>query len=300
MEADTGVVVPTALGTPGVSAWRRLWRRSRSIVSFLIILVVLIGAWEGYKALWTALDWSWPVRPDNSAMPHTWDIIDSLFSPAQRGNDTLLITILLEAALFTLREAFIGFVIGSVVGFSIAVAFDRFRILERAFLPYVIASQTVPLIAIAPIVVIWGGRAEIPLWFMVSLISAYLTFFPVTVNTLRGLRSPEATATELMRSYAAHPRQVLWKLKLPAAVPYLFTAFKVAATISIVGAIVGELPAGLRDGLGRQLLNFSYYYISGPEKLYGAVLVSALAGFAFVGVVALAERLIVGRERMVQ
>jgi NitT/TauT family transport system permease protein len=272
----------------------------RRALYFLAILAALIATWELYKVAWRGLGWSTPVRPTNDSMPHTWDMVDALFSPARRGGEDILLVILLRAAWFTLREALVGFLIGAVVGLVLALVFARSPLVERGFMPFVIASQTIPLIAIAPMIVIWGSQRDLPRWMMVSIIAAYLTFFPVVINTLRGLRSPPATSVELMRSYAAKPRQVLWKLQLPAAIPYMFTAFRIAATASVIGAIIGELPSGLGDGLGRALLNFMYFYISGPEKLYAAIIVSAFVGIAFVGVVVLVERLVVPPTRRVE
>ncbi|TMG41939.1 MAG: ABC transporter permease subunit [Chloroflexi bacterium] len=117
----------------------------------------------------------------------------------------------------------------------------------------------------------------------------YLTFFPVTIAGLRGLRSPDPRALELMRSYAASPRDVLVKVRMPAAAPYLFAALKVAATASVVGAIIGELPSGIRDGLGGAILNFNQYYISGPPKLWAAIIVAAVVGIGFFAIVRVAE-----------
>ena len=164
-------------------------------------------------------------------------------------------------------------------------------------MPFVVASQTIPMIAIAPMVVIWGGRIGWSPTVSVAVIAAYLAFFPVTINALRGLRSPDPAAVELMRSYAATENQILWKLRLPASLPYLFTALKIAATTSVIGAIVGELPAGVPDGLGRSLLNFNQYFITGPERMYAAVIVSALLGIVFFAAVALAEYLVGRRSR---
>jgi NitT/TauT family transport system permease protein len=199
----------------------------------------------------------------------------------------------LRAAGWTLRAAVVGFVLGSAVGLALALVFLRWGLLRRGVMPYVIASQMVPLIAIAPMVVIWVRSNGWPAWYGVAAISAYLTFFPVTVNTLRGLTSPSATSLELMRSYAASDAQVLAKLRFPAALPYLFTALKIGATASVVGALIGELPAGLQDGLGRVLLNGAQFYITRPEQLYAAVLVAGALGLAFAGVVGLVERLVV-------
>jgi NitT/TauT family transport system permease protein len=164
-------------------------------------------------------------------------------------------------------------------------------------MPYVVASQTVPIIAIAPMVVVWGGRVNLPQWLSVSMIAAYLTFFPVAINTLRGLRSPEPTSIELMRSYASTPSETLWKLQVPAALPFIFTALKVSAAASVIGAIVGELPAGLRGGLGRDLLQFSQQFTAAPQKLFAAVIIAGLAGIAFVGLVTFVEHRVVAPAR---
>ncbi len=284
--------------SPGQPAWLR------QTVAFFVILALLVGGWEGYKALGKAThnkipltDVRLPIRSDDNSMPHIWDIVGALLRPARRGGEDTLLVILARSAVFTWREAAVGFLVGSVIGFALGVVFIHSGLLERGLMPYVVASQTVPLLAIAPMVVIWGSRLNWPAWVAVTIISAYLTFFPVTINTLRGLRSPDPTALELMRSYAATDWQVLWKLRFPASLPYLFTALKVSATVSVIGAIVGELPSGIADGLGRALLTFSYYYISGPEKLYAAVLGSAALGIVFVGAVTLVERLVLPARR---
>jgi NitT/TauT family transport system permease protein len=214
-----------------------------------------------------------------------WDIAGALANPVQRGTDQSLLQFLIGAALYTWREAAIGFVVGAVLGIALATAFVHSRLLERAFVPYVIASQTIPIVALAPMIVFAFG----PSVLSVVIISTYLTFFPVTIAMIRGLRSPDPRALELMRSYAASRRAIFWKLRLPASVPYLFTALKISATASIVGAIVGEGPGQIRDGLGRAIVNFNNQYISGPEKLWAAILVSAALGIVFFGLVRLAE-----------
>lgn len=253
-------------------------------------MAVLILLWEGYKLIWLQMGWIRPVRPDNVVMPHVWDMVLELFRPLQRRTGEILLVDLLSRALFTLREAFAGFVIGGLFGFGLSVLFTRSLLLERAFMPYVIASQTIPIIAIAPMVVVWGRQAGLPPWLAVAVISAYLTFFPVAINTLRGLRSPDPNAMELMKSYAATPREILWKLQVPAALPYIFTALKVSATASVIGALIGELPLGLGDGMGRALLTFSQQFATRSTKLYGTVIITAMVGIVFVGAVVLAER----------
>ncbi len=295
--ADTEIVVApaAAAGGPGPQPPARAPVAKR-VLWFLGILALLITAWELYKVAGKALDTTWPVRPDNKSMPHVWDIVAEMFE-RRRAQDDILLVILLKESLFTLREAAAGFAVGSTFGFGLAVMLVRSRILERGLMPYVIASQTIPLIAIAPMIVVWGGRLGWPTWVPAAIIAAYLSFFPVTINTMRGLRSPDPTAMELMRSYAATPRETLWKVQVPAAMPYIFSALRVAATASVIGALVGELPSSLNRGLGRALLTFTYTFISAPEKLYAAIIVSGLLGILFVALVVLAERRVLPPNR---
>jgi NitT/TauT family transport system permease protein len=266
-----------------------VFRAARSLASFLVVIGALTIVWEVVKLLggdpsepWTP-PFQWTVASDLN-MPHVWDIAASFVEPAQRNGPPLGL-VLVNAGIFTFREAFGGFVFGAVLGLALAIVFVHSQLLERALVPYVVASQTVPIIAIAPVVVIWlrGG------WLAVAVISAYLTFFPVTIAGLRGLRSPDPRALELMRSYASSSRDVLLKVRLPAAAPYLFAAFKVAATASVVGAIIGELPSGIRDGLGGAILNFNQFYVSGPPKLWAAIIVAAVVGIGFFALVRAAE-----------
>ena len=271
----------------------------RRTLAFLGILAALALLWEGYKWMGTATGGVWPgtsvdlpVRTNERSMPHIWDVVWALFRPARRGGEILL-WVLLRAALFTWRSALVGFLFGSAIGFGLGVLFVRSSLAERGLMPYVVASQTIPILAIAPILVVWAGRISVPRWLVVAVISAYLAFFPVAINTLRGLRSPPAAASELMLSYAAHPRQVLWKLQAPAALPYLFPALKIAATAAIIGAIVGELPASMPDGLGRAILNFASAFSAAPAKLFASILVASLLGITFVAIVALIERSVV-------
>jgi NitT/TauT family transport system permease protein len=219
-------------------------------------------------------------------LPHLQTIASALLQPARRNGPLLLVRILADAALHTWGEAVIGFTIGATFGFLLGTVLAHSAILQRGLLPYVIASQTIPIIALAPIIVIWLGAGIMS----IAVIASYLTFFPVTINTLRGLRSPAPTSLELMHSYGASRWAIMWKLRFPAALPYIFTALKVSATASVVGAIVGELPSGVRDGLGRAILNFSsdYSAISTP-KLWGAILMASLIGVIFFLIVSLIE-----------
>ncbi|MEM9655054.1 MAG: ABC transporter permease subunit [Actinomycetota bacterium] len=273
------------------------------LVRPLMIAAVLIGfaaLWEGYKLLGGATDGNWPgtstelpVGPDDLTMPHTWTIIGALLDPVRRGSDETLALFLLKSAWFTFREAAIGFLVGAGVGLGLALVMLRSRFLDRGLVPWINISQTVPLIALAPIVVTWGRTTFLSDVQAVSLIAAYLTFFPVAVNGLAGLKSPDPASLELMRSYAASWWSTLFKLRLPAARPYLFPAFKLAATLSVVGSIVGEISAGVSGGLGRVILDFAGRYTTGPEKLYAAVLAAGLLGLFVFSLATTVERRLV-------
>ena len=281
----------------------------RAVGAFLLVVAVIAVVWETAKSIggvpWRDIlgspiepPWDPPFRIkqlNDQNLPHVWDVATAFFQPATRNSPHTLGAVLVDAAVFTGRSALAGFAMGAVFGTALAVAFVHSRLLERALVPYVIASQTVPIVALAPMVVLWIGRD----WTSVALVSAYLTFFPVTIAGIRGLASPDPRALDLMRSYAAGARSVLWKVRFPAALPYFFTAFKIAATASVVGAIVGEEPTGIRGGLGRAILQFNEQYISGPEKLWATVLVSAALGIVFFGAVRLAEVLILRNRQAV-
>jgi NitT/TauT family transport system permease protein len=275
----------------------RLLRSTGRGLLFVAVPLVLWGLWEGYRWLWINRGWTWPFAVDQTTMPHIADIFRALFrnpSSVSGGGDKL-ITLLLKAALFTAKEAAVGFALGASIGFLLGVLLAQWRLLQRGFLPYIVASQTVPILAVAPIVVVYLGTLHVAAWFSVAVIAAYLTFFPVAISTLRGLQSADRRALELMRSYAAGRLTVLWKLRIPTALPYIFAALKVSATASIVGAIIGELPSGIQDGLGGMILVFNQYYGLDPTQLWATNLIAALLGICFFLVVLLVERLVVRR-----
>src|SRR6184192_1893145 len=266
---------------------------------FLFVLAALWGLWEGYRWLWMREHWSWPFLVDDTSMPHLHKIFAALWAHARPGDvGPRLITILVKAAAFTAKEAAVGFVLGAVLGFALGVVLAHFRVLQRGFLPWVVASQTVPILVVAPMVVVWLNP-KLPTrfqdWGAVAVIAAYLTFFPVTINTIRGLHSADRRAIELMRSYAAGNWRVLWKLRVPSALPYIFAALKVSATASVVGAIIGELPSGIQDGLGGKIIVFNQYYSLDPTQLWATNIIAAALGILFFLAVLLAEKLAVRR-----
>jgi NitT/TauT family transport system permease protein len=188
---------------------------------------------------------------------------------------------------WTGHAAVLGFLLGTAIGVGLAAVFMSSRLLAQSLMPFVVASQTIPIVALVPAIMVslgLGLRSEV-------LISAYLAFFSITISTYKGLQSVQPLAFELMRSYAASPHQVFLKLRLPAALPFLFTGLKIGVTASLVGAIIAELPSGSPHGLGQALLNASQYSLN--ILLWSTVLSAALLGLALYGAVVVAERVTV-------
>ncbi|MGD8485207.1 MAG: ABC transporter permease subunit [Chloroflexota bacterium] len=276
-------------------------RVARTVLAFVVFFGIVFLTWELFKWLfgdpWRFEDvlgtgWDYFHQPpfyliqaSDLQLPHVWDIVYALSEPVQRNQDESLFVYLVGAAFSTWRQAVIGFAIGAFIGVALASIFVHSLLTERAFMPYVIASQAIPIVALAPIIAAAAGRGATA----VVIIAVYLTFFPVTVAQSRGLRSPDPRSLELMRSFAASKWDIYRKVRLPASVPYLFTALKVAAAAAIVGAIIGEGPGGVKDGLGRAIINFNQQYISGPEKLWATILIAALTGILFFVMVRIAE-----------
>jgi NitT/TauT family transport system permease protein len=272
-----------------------LRRMAVSAATTAAVLGALVGGWELYRWIWISAGWTWPFLVDDTSMPHIHTIVQALFRHPTSGFGDILIVQLLRAALFTAKEAAVGFAIGASVGFVLGVLMSEWRLLQRGFLPYVVASQTVPILAVAPIVVVYLGSLNVAAWFSVAVIAAYLTFFPVAINTLRGLGSTDRRAVELMRSFAAGRWTILWKLRVPAALPFIFSALKIAATASIVGAIIGEAPSSIQEGLGGYIVNFNQYYSLNPQNLWATNVIAALLGVSFFLAVVVAEKLVVRR-----
>jgi NitT/TauT family transport system permease protein len=283
-----------AMEQPGRARVGEAARGAKRVGLVLAGLAAFWGLWEAYRWFGESIGITWPFRVDATNMPHIHDILNALTKPLQPGGP-LLIQEEWHWALFTGKEALLGFVLGGLVGFALAVLLSQSRILRRGLLPYVVVSQTVPILAVAPMVVVGLGTKGVQPWVAVSVIAAFLTFFPVAMNTLRGLLSPDPRSLELMRSYAADRRAVLWKLRLPASLPFVFSALKISATVSVVGAIIGETPASIQDGLGGAIVNFNQYYSTGPERLWATNIVCAALGLAFFGAVVLAEHLVLRR-----
>jgi NitT/TauT family transport system permease protein len=268
---------------------------TRKALLFVLALALVAAAWELYKAVGPAdggaiLGWRILPRANDTAMPHVWDMGERLFDDESRTSDRPVWRVVLAGAWYSFRLAFAGFVIGAVVGVGLAAVMARFNVVKRGLLPYLVVSQTVPLIALAPLVVSWGGRLQIgswewPRWLSVAVLGAFLAFFPVAVGTLRGLDSASATSLELMRSFAASHTQTMRKLRFPSAVPFMSPALKLAATASVIGVVVAEISTGLRGGVGRLIIEYARQASGDPAKMYTALVGAAVLGLAMYGLV---------------
>jgi len=210
-------------------------------------------------------------------------VYDSVF-----GYPPLAPRSLVYHSLVTLTATLLGFVLGALLGIVLALMIVHSRVLERSLMPWIICSQMVPILALAPIFIVVLGALGLHGLLPKSIISAYLCFFPIAIGMVKGFTSPEPLQVELMRTWSATPRQMLWKLRWPSAVPYLFASLKVAITISLIGAIVAELPTGAEAGIGARLLAGSYY--GQTIQIWAALVASAVLASGLIGIVGLVER----------
>lgn len=261
-------------------------------------IIVLAAVWELYKAFGPAdglVVAGARVLPRTSdlAMPHLWDMLARLADPVTRADGArplwLEVTI---AATFTLGIAAAGWVVSLIVGFGLALVMQRWRLAEWGLLPWIILSQTIPLIAFAPVVRSWGSRIEIGAfewqdWMSVALIASYLAFFPIAVGALKGLQSPDAIHVELMHTYAVGWWTTLLRLRLPAAVPYLLPALRLAAANAVIGAVVAEVSTGLQGGIGRILIQYAGQASGDPEKAWGPIFGAIVLGLVAAGSIAI-------------
>lgn len=244
--------------------------------------------WGAMDLVRATLSMDRPVLP----APHQilLDLVESIFGwPIDSPRNLLFHTAVTSSA------TLLGFAMGTLLGALLAVAIVHSRTLERSLFPWIIASQTVPVLAIAPIVIVILGSFGLTGLFPKSIISMYLCFFPVAVALVKGLRSPGIMELELLHTYAASAGQTFWKLRVPASLPFLFPSLRVGIAAGLVGAIVGELPTGAQAGLGARLLTGSYY--GNTVQIWSALVMSALLGLALTGAVALAERLLTPGEK---
>jgi NitT/TauT family transport system permease protein len=272
-------------------------------IPVLIICLVIIVIWylaaipmnhvvtetkinEAGGGLYNTLAFSWnhdrPVLP----APHqvVGEIWKSVFMVAPWKVKSLIYHLWV-----TLSSTLVGFIFGTALGIALAIGIVHVQSLEKSLMPWIITSQTIPILAIAPMLIVVLGKTGLPDIFTKASISTYLCFFPVAIGMVKGLRSPDVLQLDLMRTYNASPAQVLWKLRFPAALPFLFASLKVSVAIALTGAIVAELPTGAVSGIGARLLQGSYY--GQTLQIWAALFVAAFAAAALVWLLAALERL---------
>ncbi|TFC26067.1 ABC transporter permease subunit [Cryobacterium sp. TMT1-3] len=308
MPTQTERTAPLNRGALGVPELRVPHRRStvvrprlRAGVFGLAGLALLGLVWELYKTVGPAdgvVLGGVTVLPRTTdlAMPHLAVMFERLFEPVTGAASALpLWQAVLAGSLFTLGIAAVGWLVGVTVGLALALLMQRLRLAESAILPWIILSQTVPLIAIAPLVRRWGAQLQFgeftwESWMSVALIASYLAFFPVSIGALRGLGSPDANHVDLMRCYAVGWWKTLWRLRLPASVGYLLPALRLAAVSAVVGSVVAEVSIGLRGGIGRLIVEYAGAAGGDPGKpwapIFGSILVGLVAA-GFVGLIGL-------------
>ncbi len=282
-------------------------RRGRVTAALWGVLgvVALLAAWELYKLLGPAEGLVVGAvegrtgsgvmilpRAHDRAMPHIWEMVARLFQSTSGGSTPPLFVPVLAAALTTLGIAAAGWIIGVLVGAILGLVMQRWRLAEWGLLPWIVVSQTVPLIAFAPLVASIGaqidrGGTPWPQWLSVAVIASYLAFFPVAVGVLRGLEAPDRIHLDLMRSYAAGYWATLLRLRLPASVPHLLPALRLAAANAVVGAVVAEVSIGMRGGIGRMLIQLAGQGSSDPAAPWGPTFGSIALGLVAAGSVAL-------------
>jgi NitT/TauT family transport system permease protein len=282
---------------------RRL--REGSTMPVLIVLAAIVCVWY-LAAIWLNAQWQFSIyqRADDT----TWDWIDFALAtwsqdrPVLPSPHQVLVELwnttvetaptskrsLVYHGWITLSSTLLGFVMGTLLGIGLAVAIVHNAASDRTLMPWLIASQTIPILAIAPMVIVVLNAAGISGLIPKALISTYLSFFPVAVGMVKGLRSPELLQLDLMHTYNASTAQTFWKLRWPSAMPFLFTSMKVGVAASLVGAIVAELPAGAAGGYGARLLAGSYY--GQTVQIWSALFAAATLAAMLVISVGLVER----------
>ncbi|MDE1045941.1 MAG: ABC transporter permease subunit [Actinomycetales bacterium] len=273
----------------------RIAKGSVSLLWALAGIALIAIMWELTKFVGTLVEL--PFNTSDQAMPHVWTMLSGFTAPEVRGSETTVFQAVVSAASYSFTLALGGFVIGVTVGLILAIVMQRFLFMERGLLPFVIASQTVPLIALAPLIVGIGnqisfGPVQWSTTYSVMFIAAYLAFFPLSIGALRGLHAPSPTSLELMRSYAASNNKVLWKLRFPSSIPYLVPALKVSAAASVVGTVVAEISTGVRGGIGRLMVEYARETTSQPAKVYVAVFGAIALGLVVAAVIAAVDVLL--------
>jgi NitT/TauT family transport system permease protein len=288
------------------SAVKEKWFAVLSLVLFIIAIWYVASLWMNGNQLIKTLerkkqDWTismvirdaYSIKRPMLPPPHVVakELHKSVFKTKVSSKRSLVFH-----TMVTLKSTLLGFFLGTVLGIAIAVGIVHNRTLEASLMPWVIASQTIPILAIAPIIVVVLGAINLTGIFPKAVISMYLSFFPVTIGMVKGLRASDTLHLELMRTYNASAHQLFWKLRWFSSQPYLFASLKIGIAAALVGAVVAELPTGAQGGLGSRLLSGSYY--GQTEQIWAALIMAAILGACLVWIVSIAESQLLRRRGM--
>ncbi len=266
MSPGAGPTIPqSAIRNPRSARPRRLSASARTRLEFLATTLAILGLWE--LSPWLGMP-AFILPPPHQIVSKFFQIYPAVFFHS----------------LVTLAESVMGFALAFLSGFPLAIGIVHSRFMEKTVYPYVVAVRLIPVISIAPLMVIWFGIGMSPK----VVVSALVAFFPIVVNSVVGLRSGAADALKLMHSLKATPRQIFWKIRLYACLPYLFSALRVSATLAVIGAIVGEFVGGSNRGLGAMMLEAQAFLYT--DTLFVGVVFSAILGLLLFGAVAFIER----------
>ncbi len=260
----------------------RLRSASARITLILILVALFLAGWEFLK---------WATDSPRTTLPHFHEVADYLFSINSQG-DVVWLAIGRNLRL-TFIEALSGLSVAIIAGFVAGTLMALSRWTGRGIMPFVIGAQTVPIVAIAPALVIWLGTG----WETKALIAGFLAFFPIAVSSARGIGDVSQDSLDLMASYGASRTEVFFKLRLPSALPYIFTGLEVAAAFSVIGAIVAELPVGSQEGIGVVILTSQQYFSLQPESLFAAIGGACLLGGAMVAMVRIVQIVVLRGHR---
>lgn len=286
----------------------------KNLFPILTVVAAIVVLWYG-AAVWLNAPWAYDKAQRADITLSTSDLIADTWSqkkpklpaPHQVTQEIWKTTAekkitskrsLIYHSWVTLSATLLGFALGAVLGIALAVGIVFNRTMDMSVMPWVITSQTIPILAVAPMIIVVLNAVGIQGLLPKAIISMYLSFFPVVVGMVKGLRSPDHMQLDQMRTWHASGAQTFWRLRLPSSMPYLFTSLKIAMAAAIVGAIVGELPTGAVAGLGARLLAGSYY--GQTIQIWSALLVAAALAATLVAIIGLIQRILLNRMGMAQ
>ena len=284
----------------------------RNILPVFTVLMALVALWYA-AAVWLNADWAYDRAQragttltfselvadtwaqDKPKLPAPHQVAAEIWNTTVEKKITSKRSLIFHSWV-TMSATLLGFVLGTVLGIGLAIGIVYNRVMDMSVMPWVIASQTIPILAIAPMIIVVLNAVGISGMLPKAIISMYLSFFPVVVGMVKGLRSPDQMQLDQMRTWNASGAQTFWRLRLPSSMPYLFTSMKIAMAASLVGAIVGELPTGAVAGLGARLLAGSYY--GQTIQIWSALIMAAALAAALVALIGLAQRITLKRMGM--